>query len=504
MDTEFLRYKFENIYDGVITKTKFKIGIRHIQVCYMFLCSVVMGVMRGSIGIAILCVSDHERSGAISQIHEWSRRIEGTILASFFFGYALLLLPAELFLQQVAEKFVLTAVLLINGAITAAMPTIINKGGWIAACNALFILGMTQACVTPANQQLLSNWLPPNEKRGFNCFVQGGLFIGMMIGMPVSGLLSQSRLGWELIFYSQAMMTFSMAAIWGLLTASSPEQHKAIGDAEQEFIKESKKFYRKRRSQPPWRRVLHSTEFWAVAAVHASLNAIFIFYVVDLPAYLKAYHVPLTDATLHVVSALAMLWLGQALATYAVRGARHIGLFDYFLDIKHFRKFINGLSVFGTVLGLTFLPRFVSLWDNLGVAIIMVVMGILGVQFSGFLENHRDMTQNYSGTLLVMTSAVASVVGAAVPLATGLLVADDIMLFQTDDRRWRVVLSLLSGLCVVSGVVYAVWGSAERQKWDDQEIHKYGFTNGADSLELQETFTTKGKDFDNETYLAIS
>lgn len=61
------------------------------------------------------------------QIHNWSQSIQGIILSSYFFGYALFLIPAEVYLAQLGEKFVLTSVLLINGSLAAAMPTIVNK-----------------------------------------------------------------------------------------------------------------------------------------------------------------------------------------------------------------------------------------------------------------------------------------------------------------------------------------------------------------------------------------
>lgn len=38
-----------------------------------------------------------------------------------------MLVPAELYLKRVVDKLILIAVLLINGGLAAAMPTIVNK-----------------------------------------------------------------------------------------------------------------------------------------------------------------------------------------------------------------------------------------------------------------------------------------------------------------------------------------------------------------------------------------
>jgi hypothetical protein len=41
------------------------------------------------------------------------------------------------------------------------------------------------------------------------------------------------------------MLMLSMAIICGLLTARSPEQHQAVGDAEKEYVREALSLYKK-------------------------------------------------------------------------------------------------------------------------------------------------------------------------------------------------------------------------------------------------------------------
>ncbi|CAG4952651.1 unnamed protein product [Colias eurytheme] len=491
MDTDFLRYKFEDSHDGVITKTKFKLGIRHLQIVYMFAASVVMGMMRGSTSVGIYAISEINENSYV-ETHHWNRRIQGTILSWYFFGYAFMIIPAEKYLTQVGEKFVLTSVLLINGALSAAMPTIVNKGGWVATCNAQFLLGMTQACVTPVNQKLIANWLPPHERRSFNQLVQGGLLLGIIIALPLSGLFFETRLGWELIFYSQAMITFSMAAVWGLLTASSPEKHKAVGDSEGEFIREAIRCYRAKKTKKPWRLIIRTRQFWSIAAVHASTNAIFIFFLADMPAYLKTFQESLPEVTTKVALSFTSLWLVYTLTAPTFDWAYRIGLIDHFFDIKYFRKIINGLGALGPITGLIILSSY-SPWDRLGDVILMATLGLVAFQFCGFLESIKDMTQNFAGTLLVMTSAVSSLVGALVPLVTGIIVGDDI----TDQSRWKLIFFILSGFSVLCNVLYTVFGSSDRQIWDDLPNTKFGYTNDASNLELEELGTVRHKHTEN-------
>ncbi|CAH2096619.1 unnamed protein product [Euphydryas editha] len=475
MDVEFIRHKYEDSYDGVITRAKFKIGVRHLQMIYMILCSLTMGMMRGSNGIAIIAISDDTRiNNTIVQIHNWDRRIEGTILSSFFFGYALILLPAEMYLKQFGDKLILTAVLLINGALSAAMPTVVNKGGWIAVCNAEFLMGMTQACLTPINQRLISNWLPPSERRLFGNLVQGAILLGTIIALPTSGLLSQAQLGWELIFYSQAMIMLSMAAMWALLTASTPDRHQAIGDAEKDFIKQALACYRKKKLQKPWRRIFQSKQFWAIVFAHSASNATFIFFLVNVPAFLYSFNSSLKISCWQTAFPLASVLAVYILTAPTIDIIYKIGYIDYLFDTKYFRKVINGLGTSGIFIGLTILPGLVSHWSHWGTIILVGTLGSLGLQFSGFLKNISDMTQNHAGTLVMISCIVSSVVGALVPLICGLIIGND----SKDVERWRRVFLMLASFNVACNIIYTMFASNERQDWDDVGKQKFGYSNG--------------------------
>ncbi|XP_045772827.1 putative inorganic phosphate cotransporter [Maniola jurtina] len=490
MDVEFIRHKFEDSYDGVLTKTKFKLGVRHLQMLYMFVCSLVLGMLRGSNGIGVLAIADYTRKNdTYVPIHNWDMRIQGTVLSSFLFGYALILVPAELYLKQVVDKLILTAVLLINGGVAAAMPTIVNKGGWVAVCNAQFLMGMTQACLTPVNLKLISNWLPPGEREIFGFIIQGAILLGTIISLPISGLLTESRLSWELVFYSQAMMTLSMAVIWGLLTASSPERHQAIGDTEKEFIRESLAGYRQKKLQRPWQRILQTKQFWALAVAHSAANVLFVFFLFEIPAFLQSLQLSIRICSWQAALPFAAMWMVHAMTAPAVELIYRFGYINYLFDVKYFRKIINGLGSCGIIIGLTILPSLVSNWNHLGVIVLIGTLGLVGLQFSGFLENHKDMTQNYPGTLMVMTSAVASVTGALVPLVSGLVIGDDV----TNLSRWRVVFMSLAGFCVVCCVVYSMFASSSRQPWDGTIKQKFGYSNDATNLELEELSETKIK-----------
>ncbi|XP_073955800.1 putative inorganic phosphate cotransporter isoform X2 [Choristoneura fumiferana] len=397
MDVEFIRNKYEDGSEGFVLKKKFKIGVRHLQILYMIATSIVLGMCRGSIGITMQAVNDASRiNDSYIEVHNWDRRTQATTFSSFFFGYAIMLVPAELVLSQRGSKMMVTALLAINGGLAAAMPNIINKGGWIAVCNTQFLLGISQAFLAPANRIMLDNWLPPNEKGVFSNIVYGATHLGMIIALPCAGALSTARLGWELICYTQAMAALSAGAVWMLLTAAEPRHHQA------------------KRLPVPWRRILGSPPFWALACAHAASNAVFVFFLVDVPYYLQVHGTPLKDASIQATVPFIAMWFMYLATTPTVEWIHNSGFMSYMLNTTYYRKLINALGAFGTVIGLTVVSN-LSPDTSLPTILLIGALGLIGFQFSGFVENHRSLSQNFSGTLLLMTSAFAAIISSGVP-----------------------------------------------------------------------------------------
>ncbi|KOB64701.1 Sodium-dependent phosphate transporter, partial [Operophtera brumata] len=311
---------------------------------YMFASAVVMGFIRGSIGVAVLAMNDAtRRDDTYIQIHHWDRRIQGAILSSFFFGYALMLLPAELYFKRIGGKL----------------------GGWVAVCNAMLFMGTAHAGFNSVNQALIASWLPPNEKKPFSFLVYGGIQLGIIIALPLSGLFSHMPLGWELVYYSLAILALSMAVIYGVLTASSPEKHEAIGDKEK-------------------------------------------------------------DAWFTMFPFMAM-WLMNLMTAPTLGWISNLRLVGYILNVTNFRKLINGLGASGIVIGLTVLSNLPAEWLSSAVILLTATLGLLGIQFSGFLSSYKDMSENHSGTLMMLGCVISSFVGAVVPFITGLIIGDDLV-----------------------------------------------------------------------------
>ncbi|XP_012545207.2 putative inorganic phosphate cotransporter isoform X2 [Bombyx mori] len=474
MDVEFLRYQFSDGYTGVISKQRFKVGIRHVQILYMFVGAIVIGLVRGSIGVAVLALNDEDRRhDTYLEIHNWDKRIQGAVMSSFFFGYAVMLVPADLLLRKIGGKIVCTAIFVVNGALCVAMPTIVNKGGWVAASNAQLFMGMAHSCFSTVYETLIERWLPPNERNTYSHFIYGGIQLGIIIGLPISGLLSQTRLGWEFIYYALAMATLSMAVVIGTLTASSFEGHQAMGDGEKEFIRDAMTLYKKKKLIRPFRSILECKKFWAVTVAHSASNALFIFYLIFVPVFLETLNVSLKDATFYTMMSFLTMWLVYLTTSPTVEWVAGSEIVNYIMSTTCLRKIINTLGALGIIIGLSILPNLTQERTNVAVIVLIAILGLLGFQLTGFLSNYQDMTENYSGTLIMLSSTISGFVGAVIPfLFSFFLYTEPIHLSQ-----WKAAFYILAAYYMGCNAVYVLFASNKRQPWDGNSGRKTGHYN---------------------------
>ncbi|CAB3221225.1 unnamed protein product [Arctia plantaginis] len=463
MDVDFIRSQFQDGHYGVITKNGFSIGVRHLQMLYMFANSIAIGIIRGSMGIAVLAINDQTRKDdTYIKIYNWDGKIQGAILSSFFIGYALMLVPSEKILRNISAKFLTTAILFINGALCVAMPTIVNRGGWIAVCNAKLLMGMSHACFHTVNHVQLETWLPPNEKTIFSTLIYSGVQLGIITALPLAGLISAAALGWELVYYALSMMGLSMAVISGTLTASSPEDHPAVGDTEKEFIRKNLECYRKKDLPIPWHAILTSSKLWALIFAHAASSTLFIFYVAYLPAYIMTFGLSLKESSWYCMwpfLTMSITYIILRPTTEWIFGLKYL---NYICSTQLFRKTINTIGAFGIVMGLTTVQNFPSQWNWATIIVLAAILGLLGMQFCGFLISFQDLSENFSGTLIMLSCTFSSVFSGCMPYIFGLILGDN----MNSTERWRIILLILASLYIVFNIIYTVFGSHDRQYWD--------------------------------------
>jgi sugar phosphate permease len=62
---------------------------------------------------------------------------------------------------------------------------------------------------------------------------------GAVVALSMSGILSNTKVGWHLVFYASSALGLFSAGIWLSLAADSPSQHPLASPRERRYIAET-------------------------------------------------------------------------------------------------------------------------------------------------------------------------------------------------------------------------------------------------------------------------
>ncbi|GBN55623.1 hypothetical protein AVEN_348-1 [Araneus ventricosus] len=91
-----------------------------------------------------------------------------------------------------------------------------------------------------------------------------------------------------------------------------------------------------------------------------------------------------------------------------------------------------------------------------------------GVALSGVMISGVDMAPAFAGSLMGVASTIAGSSVVLIPVITGLVTTHETL------SEWRIVFWINLGIVGSSGLVYALFGSADIQSWNYPEIEHSG------------------------------
>ncbi|XP_063384115.1 putative inorganic phosphate cotransporter [Cydia fagiglandana] len=441
-------------------------GVRHIQMSVMCVCMTALFIARSSMGVAVLAMTDTSRKNDSNvKIYEWDKETQGLILSSFFWGYIVMQIPSGLLSKHFGGKPILLSAMIANAAINLLIPTLAELGGWRLMCASRVLMGLSQACLFPASHTLIGRWLPAHERTSYTAIVYGGSMIGTIVGMPVSGILAETAIGWKLIFYSISGLVFVSAAIFYLAAASSPGEHKLMRDEERKYIEKGLNAGGSKEMRTPWRDIFRTKVFWVLVVTHIGSAVSFVLFFVDLPTYLeRGLQISLkTSASLSALPYIGM-WIGSVASSTVCEQIYNRKI----LSVGVCRKIFNSISFFGMSASLIVLSFLGPENKNTAVVVLIIALTLYGFNAAGFMMSHLDISPNFAGVLLSLTNFAANSGSILTPIITALILNND----PTDVSRWRIVFLATAALCTITNTVYVIFGSSERQPWDSPDFNK--------------------------------
>ncbi|KAJ3645141.1 hypothetical protein Zmor_022825 [Zophobas morio] len=134
------------------------------------------------------------------------------------------------------------------------------------------------------------------------------------------------------------------------------------------------------------------------------------------------------------------------------------------ISITVARKISNSLASVLPAAALTCLAFLENFEPNLVNALLIVAVGTSAFQQSGYMLNTIDLTPNHAGTLFGLINGINNIFSLLAPLTVRLLGSD-----KSDPILWRKVFLLSAGIYIACGLFYAIFTSADVQRWNGTE-----------------------------------
>ncbi|AUS80790.1 MFS transporter [Actinoalloteichus sp. AHMU CJ021] len=220
----------------------------------------------------------------ISREFEISPAIQGVLLSSFFWTYALFQIPSGWLLDRLGPRLVYPIAVGWWSIWTAL--TAVAQG---AASIIVFRLGLGigEAPVQPANVTVVSKWFPRRERAFASSIFDMGQQIGVALSVPVvTGLAVVA--GWRAVF----VVIGGVGALWilgWLKVYRSPEDHPRVNAAELAHIRSDQAEMvpdHAERAAAPWTDLLRDGQVWALTFGYVFRSLAGAFFLTWYPSYL--------------------------------------------------------------------------------------------------------------------------------------------------------------------------------------------------------------------------
>ncbi|XP_010251702.1 PREDICTED: probable anion transporter 6 [Nelumbo nucifera] len=432
---------------------------RYIIVFLTFICTSVCYIERVGFSIAYTVAAD---SMGINQSSK------GTILSTFYYGYACSQVPGGWAAHKIGGRRVLLLSFLLWSLTCALVPLDPKRVNILVM--ARLLVGVAQGFIFPSIHTVLAQWVPPHERSRSVSLTTSGMYLGAAAGMLLLPSLVKFK-GPQSVFLAEA----ALGAMWSLLWfkyASDPprsDHPKATAAGFGETLLPIKGGLQKmkvdngvslvRPVKVPWKRMLISLPIWAIVVNNFTFHYALYVLMNWLPTYFKqGLHLSLQDMGSSKMFPYLNMFIfsniGGVVADHLI--TRRI------MSVTRTRKFLNTIGFMVASLALMALPMF----KTSGGAIFCssVALGLLALGRAGFAVNHMDVAPRYAGIVMGLSNTAGTLAGIVGVGLTGWLLeaAKAANLDLSSPESWRSVFFIPGYLCIFSSVVFLLFSTGER------------------------------------------
>ncbi|XP_022227580.2 putative inorganic phosphate cotransporter [Drosophila obscura] len=437
------------------------LGIRHLQVLFLFTCATLVVLQRMNLSVAIVAITNANSSNPDYPEYQLTEQQKSYILSSTFWGSCCTQLLGGYFSSRCGAKMLLFVISLATGLISVVTPFSIAWGGWKLLFVVRLIQGLVMGGMWPCLYTHLAKWCPKKEQNRFGGIMTTGLDCGTALGFALSGVLAASPLGWPSSFYVPGYIGVVWCLLWLRYGANSPSESPFISLAERKYIELALEQSHAPKGQTPavpWRHILTSRPFLVLAFCKMSQACSFYTLMQQVPRYIHGifrYSIWM-NALLSALPFVIMLlssYFFIFLAEYLTRRRN--------IPLPILRKTINSYASWTPAIALMSLT-YVSDQNVVGsICCLIAAVAAISGQAIGSSLNHVDLAPNFAGLLFGISNTLMSAAGVISPLIIGLAVSD-----ESDRTQWRSVFLAIAAILFVGNLLYLIFGRMMVQPWN--------------------------------------
>ncbi|KAK0401563.1 hypothetical protein QR680_015854 [Steinernema hermaphroditum] len=403
--------------------------------------------------------SSHMEDFGYDGILPWDSKTQGLMFSASSIGSFLLLLPAGFCADRYSPRMITFSALIISAVITYFSPWIANSSAYGFVVSR-FLLGCAYGFIIPSFTAIASRWFVPNERSTLNAIHTSGVQLsGVFLGLVTPPLCSLKELGgWASVYYLCSTLTITWAVLWLCFSSNFPDQHRSISDDEINYISENmivKKGQKK--GIFPWRAAFMSTPFLAVLLARTTLvtqHQIMTFYTTSfirdvLKSDLKSNGLFTT-----------LPYIASFIAKIGVSG------FADHLKQRKVLSYNTSTRLFQTTgnFGIALCFAILAVVADCNHVFLSVSLLVLQAAFTTFVSpgmhtSALSIAPLHAGGLHSVSMFIANLVSSAAPTFVGSI------LVHNTPNEWSIVFFSLAGINLLTGIFFAIFGSAEVQEW---------------------------------------
>ncbi|XP_071644120.1 putative inorganic phosphate cotransporter isoform X1 [Temnothorax longispinosus] len=451
-------------------KPKGILGIRHLQVLLLFLATSIGFSLRLAMSVAIVPMANASTANPDIEDYGWTKTQKDLVLSSFYWGYLVPQVLSGYIVNIWSSQKLIVIGMLFSGIFNGLTPIAAHYGGLEVVLVCRIGMGLTQACMYPCIQTLLSKWVPPGERARLGTFAYAGSQLGAVITMPIAGVLAASNSGWPSIFYIFGVLAIIWSIAFLYFGADTPSIHRSISPEERMYIEESLRTTEaksddevKQKLKTPWKHIFTSLPMWAIIIAHSTQNWGGTTLSTQIPSYItgvlnfnvkESGIISALPYSVKFILTFPISWLSDfALKKGAARGT--------------IRKICNTVAYWGPAIALacmSVVPTDGYIW---AIVILVLAVSLNAGGLSGFLINHIDLSPNFAGTMVSITNTFATVISIIAPLICAIIVTDESNVYQ-----WNIVFYVSAALFFLGNLVFVIFGKGEIQWWNDPKAQQ--------------------------------